>query len=205
MAREVQRDYGQPPQAVITHPLLVGIDGSGEKMSKSLGNTIGLTDPPEEAYGKCMSISDELMLEYYDVLAAGQWPDLAPERARLAAGGGDPLAFKHALARRIVARFHGEAAADAAADHFTRVVTRKQVPDDVPEARLALGEGGQRGLLEVLEELGLVPSRGEARRLVAQGAVQVDGERVADPTLRLGAGAYLLKVGKRRFARVELG
>lgn len=205
MAREIQRDYGQPPQAVITHPLLVGIDGSGEKMSKSLGNTIGITEPPEQIYGKCMSISDVLMLEYFDVLSAGDWEDLAPERARLGAGEGDPLAFKHGLAGRIVERFHGAAAAAAAAEHFKRVVTQKQVPEDIKERPVALGDDGVRGLLEILEELGLAGSRGEARRLVSQGAVQIDGERVSDATLRLSAGSYLLKVGKRRFARIALG
>jgi tyrosyl-tRNA synthetase len=205
MAREIQRDYGQRPQAVLTHPLLVGIDGSGEKMSKSLGNTIGLTDPPEEIYGKCMSISDALMLEYFDVLSAGEWNDLAGERARLGAGEGDPLAFKHGLAARIVERFHGAEAAADAAEHFARVITRKQVPDDVPENRVALGEGGVRGLLEILDEVGLAGSRGEARRLVSQGAVQIDGSRVSDATLRLSRGTYLIKVGKRRFARIALG
>jgi len=204
MAREIQRDYGQPPQAVITHPLLVGTDGS-EKMSKSVGNTIGITEAPEEIYGKTMSISDELMLGYFDVLAAGEWQDLAPERARLADGEGDPLAFKHALARRLVERFHGPDASDRAAAHFAQVITNKQVPDDLPETGVALGEGGVRGLLEILEEIGLVGTRSEARRLVAQNAVQIDGERVTDPALRLGPGPYLLKVGKRRFARVRVG
>jgi tyrosyl-tRNA synthetase len=204
MAREIQRDYGQAPQAVITHPLLVGVDGS-EKMSKSVGNTIGITEPPEEIYGKTMSISDALMIEYFDVLAAGEWEDLASERARLAAGAGDPLAFKHSLARRLVERFHGHEAGARAAAHFERVVTRKQTPDDLSETRVALGDGGVRGLLEILEEVGLIGARNEGRRLVAQNAVQIDGERVRDATLRLGPGSYLIKVGKRRFARVLLG
>jgi tyrosyl-tRNA synthetase len=204
MAREIQRDYGQAPQAVITHPLLVGVDGR-EKMSKSVGNTIGIAEPPEEIYGKTMSISDELMLEYFDVLAAGEWEALAPERARLAAGGGDPLAFKHALARRLVERFHGREGAERAAAHFERVITCGRTPEEVPESRVALGDGGVRGLLEILEEVGLAGSRSEARRLVVQKAVQIDGERVPDATVRLGPGSYLIKVGKRRFARILLG
>jgi len=204
MAREIQRDYGQAPQAVITHPLLVGVDGS-EKMSKSLGNTIGITERPEEIYGKTMSISDALMLEYFDLLAAGEWEDLAPERARLAAGLGDPLAFKHALARRVVERFHGPEGAARAAAHFEQVITRKQTPDDVPETRLTLGDGGERGLLEILEQVGLAGTRSEGRRLVAQNAVHIDGERVGDASVQLGPGSYLIKVGKRRFARVHLG
>jgi tyrosyl-tRNA synthetase len=203
MAREVQRDYGQRPQAVITHPLLVGLDGS-EKMSKSLGNTIGITDAPEDVYGQLMSISDTLMLEYFDVLKAGEWDDLTPERERFRVGDGDPLAFKHELARRVVDRFNpGEG--ERAAEHFRRVITRKEVPDDIPETTIDVGEAGDRGLIEVLEATGLVASRSEARRLVTQKAVQVDGERVADPLQRLEPGSYLLKVGKRRFARIRLG
>jgi len=204
MAREVQRAYGQNPQAVLTHPLLVGIDGN-EKMSKSVGNTIDITDAPEEIYGKVMSISDTLMLDYFDLLGAGEWGDLQEGRAALGRGAGDPLAFKHELARRLVARFCGAEAARGAAAHFARVVRRKEVPEAVPELRVALGEGGLRGLLEILEEAGLVGSRSEGRRLVAQHAVQIDGVRVEDPTRRLGPGSYLLKVGKRRFARLRLG
>jgi tyrosyl-tRNA synthetase len=203
MAREVQRAYGQAPQAVLTHTLLVGVDGS-EKMSKSLGNTIDITDPPEEIYGKTMSISDSLMLDYFDLLRGGEWDDLAEARAAFERGNGDPLAFKHALARRLVERFHGAGAGERAAAHFEQVITRKQTPDDVPEVALALGDDGRRGLLEVLAEVGLAASRSEARRLVAQNAVQVDGEKVGDATLSLGAGSYLLKVGKRRFSKVTL-
>jgi tyrosyl-tRNA synthetase len=203
MAREVQRDYGQAPQAVVTHPLLVGLDGS-EKMSKSLGNIIGITDAPEEVYGKLMSVSDTCMLDYYDLLKAGEWGELAAERERLGGGEGDPLAFKHALAQRVVERFN-PGAGERAAEHFRKVVTRKELPDDIPELALELGEDGDRGLIEVLEAADLVASRSEARRLVGQNAVQVDGERVSDPMLRLAAGSYLLKVGKRRFARIQLG
>ena len=203
MAREIQRDHGQPAQAVITHPLLVGLDGR-DKMSKSLGNTVGITDPPEAMYGKLMSVSDGLMLDYFDALAAGEWDDLRAERARLGGGAGDPLAFKQALARRLVARFHGADAAEAAADHFRRVVQQREAPSDVPETSLALGADAVLGLLEILERLGITRSRSEARRLVAQGAEELDGALVDDPALRLGAGAYRIRVGKRRFARVRL-
>ncbi|MGH0032514.1 MAG: tyrosine--tRNA ligase [Myxococcota bacterium] len=202
MAREIQRDYGQPPQAVITHPLLVGTDGA-EKMSKSLGNAIGISDPPEQVYGQVMSISDALMLDYYDVLSAGEWDDLAAQRAEIGEGGGDPLAFKHTLASRIVERFRGADAAAAAAEHFRSVIQKKEVPDDVPELTLA-GDGGM-GLLAIIVQAGFAKSNGEARRLVVQGGVALDGERVDDPTLRLGAGGpYLLKVGKRRFDNVTV-
>jgi tyrosyl-tRNA synthetase len=203
MAREIQRDYGQPAQAVITHPLLVGLDGR-DKMSKSLGNTIGITEPPESMYGKLMSISDRLMLDYFDALSAGEWSDLQPERSRLAGEEGDPHAFKHALARRVVERFHGTQAAAEAAEHFRRTVQEREAPTDLPETVLELGDGGVLGLLEILERVGITPSRGEARRLVGQGAVAIDGVPVGDPALRLSPGVYLIKVGKRRFAKVRL-
>jgi tyrosyl-tRNA synthetase len=204
MGREIQRDYGQPPQAVITHPLLVGTDGR-DKMSKSLGNTVGITDPADEMYGRIMSISDALMLDWFDLLAGGEWQELAAARAELAEGAGDPLAFKHALARRLVERFHGPEAAEAAARAFRRVVQDRGVPEDLEEQRVPVGEDGERGLLELLETLGMVSSRSEARRLVAQGAVSLDGQTVADATRRLAAGSYLVKVGKRRFARLRVG
>jgi tyrosyl-tRNA synthetase len=202
-AREIQRHYGQPPQAVITHPLLVGTDGA-EKMSKSLANAIGVTEPPEEIYGKVMSISDELMLAWFDVLAFGEWQDLASARQALAAGSGDPLAFKHAIAARLVARCHGAALAEQAADHFRRVVQRKELPDEIAEARLRLEGQPELGLLDVLRRLGLTTSNAEGRRLVAQGGLRIDGEQVSDPARRLGAGSYLLQAGKRRFARVQI-
>ncbi len=203
MAREIQRDYDQPPQAVITHPLLVGTDGR-DKMSKSLGNTIGITDPPEEIYGRIMSISDALMLDYFDLLAGGPWQDLAQEREHLGRGGGDPLAFKRELARRLVERFHGDEAAVRAAEHFQRVIQRKQVPEDLEEVAVALGAEAEMGLLDLLERLSLTKSRSEGRRLVEQNAVSIGGERVREASLRLGPGSYLVKVGKRRFARVRL-
>ena len=203
LGRDIQRDFDRPAQAVITHPLLVGLDGR-DKMSKSLGNTIGITEPPESMYGKLMSISDRLMLDWFDTLSSGEWGDLRAERARLVEGAGDPLGFKHTLARRVVARFYDSSAAEAAAERFRRVVQEREAPTDIPETSLELGAQSVLGLLEILERLGITRSRGDARRLVAQGAVELDGALVDDPTLRLGAGAYLLKVGKRRFARVRL-
>jgi tyrosyl-tRNA synthetase len=203
MGREIQRDYGQAPQAVLTLPLLVGTDGR-EKMSKSLGNAVGINDAPEEIYGRVMSISDELMLGWYDLLAAGEWEDLRGERERLGRGAGDPLLFKQQLARRIVQRFHAAGAADAAEAHFHRVVRGREAPSDLPERRVEADASGERGLLELLVELGLVASRGEARRLVAQRAVALDDELVQDAALRLGRGGYRIRVGKRRFARVEI-
>jgi len=203
MAREVQRDYGQPPQAVITHPLLVGLDGV-EKMSKSLGNTVEILAPPEEIYGKVMRISDRLMIDWLGLLSWGEWDDLAGASRDVAAGRGDPFALKHAMAARLVTRFHDAAAADAARAHFEQVVQRHETPDQVREVEVGAGAEGP-GLLDLLRaELG-VASNSEARRLVAQGAVQIDGQRVEDATLRLRpGGTYLLKAGKRRFARIRV-
>ena len=176
VAREIQRAYGHRPQAVITHPLLVGTDGR-EKMSKSLGNTIGITDRPEEIYGRTMSISDELMLEYIRVLGFGRWDDLAQPCEAVRAGEGVPLVLKQTLAFRVVERFHGTSGAQQAAAHFRKVVQEREVPDDIPELSLPLGP---------------------------QGAVRLDGEPVTDPTSRLRAGTFLLRAGKRRYVRVEL-
>jgi tyrosyl-tRNA synthetase len=203
MAREVQRDYGQVPQAVVTHPLLRGTDGV-EKMSKSLGNAIGLLDPPADMYGRVMSIPDSLMTEYYDLLHDASWEELRDWRSSSETAR-DPLAVKHDLALRITARFHGDDAARAARSRFERVVQRKEVPDEVPEFRLPVGEAGGRGLLEVLEALGMATSRSEARRLIAQHAVSLDGQRVEDATRVLDRGSYLIQVGRRRFARLTLG
>jgi tyrosyl-tRNA synthetase len=202
MGREIQRDYGQPPQAVITYPLLVGTDGA--KMSKSLDNAIGITDPPAEMFGKVMSVSDSLMLDYFDLLADGRWDDLGPLREALGRGDGDPMEFKLALARAMVERFAGAEAAESAATHFRNVIQNKQAPTGLEEIVCETGESGEIGLLELLERLDLVASRSEARRLVDQKAVRIDDEIVADSALRLPAGSYLLKVGKRRFAKVRL-
>jgi tyrosyl-tRNA synthetase len=202
MGREIQRNYGQSPQAVITHPLLVGTDGA--KMSKSLGNGIGIADPPDELFGKLMSVSDTLMLEYYDLLHDDRWEELKTLREAFRGGDGDPMEFKLGLARALVERFAGPEAARGAADHFRNVIQGKQTPKDLEEVDCEVGPDGEIGLMELLERLEMVRSRSEGRRLVGQGAVRVDGEVVADPTLRLPAGRFLLKVGKRRFAQVRL-
>ena len=197
MGREIQRAYDQAPQAVITHPLLVGLDGR-EKMSKSLGNSIGITDPPDEMYGKVMSIPDAVMDEWCALLSAGEWEDLS---AAIEVEADDAMVLKHDLAHRIVSRIHGIGSADSARDHFRRVVQRKEVPDELPEVEIPLaGRGGIR-LFELLVEAALAPTRSEARRLVQQGAVSLDRERCGDPNRSLGSGKWLLQVGKRRYAR----
>jgi tyrosyl-tRNA synthetase len=202
VGREIQRDYGLPPQVVITHPLLVGIDGR-EKMSKSLGNTVGITDPPGEMYGRLMSISDTLMLDYLTLLGFGRWGDLEDAAALVRTGRGDPLALKHALASRVVERFHGRETAERAGEQFRRVIQRKEEPEDAPEIALSVGPDGGIGLIELLRKALEVPSNAEARRLLAQGAVRLDGEVIRDGNARLSLGAYRLRVG-RRFVRVRL-
>ncbi len=203
VGRDLQRAYGQAPQAVLTLDLLVGTDGS-EKMSKSVGNGIGIRDAPEEIYGRAMSVSDELMTTWIRALSFGRWDALVASADGLARGEGRPVDLKHALARALVSRFHGDAAAEEAAAHFARVVQRGEVPEDVATLDVAQGEGGA-GLLDAVVAAGMAKSNGEARRLVAQGAVRLDGERVRDAATRLGAGSYLLQVGKRRFVRLEVG
>lgn len=203
VGRDIQRDYGQPAQAVLTHPLLVGTDGT-EKMSKSLGNTIGVTDAPEEMYGRAMSVSDDLMLTYIECLSFGRWPELETMAAKLGGGEGHPLETKQALAAAVVERFHDAAAAQSAADHFRQVVQRKELPDDIPEVVLSLDGGSDLGLVEIVRQGLALASNGEARRLVGQGAVRIDGDVVKDPALRLASGSYLVQGGKRRFAQVKL-
>jgi tyrosyl-tRNA synthetase len=204
MAREIQRDYGQPPQAVITHPLLVGTDGR-EKMSKSLGNSIGISDPPEEMYGKVMSIPDSVMADYFDLLSAGQWEADRPAFSASREGTGEPMALKHRLAGLIVERLHGSEAAEGGAAHFRRVVQQKGVPEDVPEGEIQLAGEPFSSLLDVLTTgLEMVASRSEVRRLVAQGAIEINGERAADANQPLAAGSYLVRVGKRRYLRLTV-
>lgn len=203
MGREVQRSYGQEPQAVITHPLLIGLDGH-EKMSKSLGNSVGITDEAAEMYGKVMSIADDAMSEWCRILSAGEWGELGAALERLTDGDGDPMSLKQDLARRIVARIYDVEAADAAQSHFERVVQRKGIPDDVSTIEIRLGGRGPLKLFEVLVEAKLAPSKSEARRLVQQGAVSVDRQRMESPTDTLSVGEMLIQVGKRRFARVKI-
>ncbi|MCS5637398.1 MAG: tyrosine--tRNA ligase [Myxococcota bacterium] len=203
MAREVQRDYGQSPQAVITHPLLVGTDGQ-EKMSKSLGNSIGVGDSPEDMYGKVMSIPDALMSNYFEFLSAGEWDADRPTFEGFQKGEGDPMALKQRLAALIVERIHGTEAAQAGAAHFRKVVQEKGVPDEVPEESLDLSGSGSLALLDVLDRLGMVKSRSEGRRLITQGAVQVDGERADDANRLLVSGSYLIRAGRRRYVRLTL-
>ena len=151
-----------------------------------------------------MSISDPLMLQYIHELGFGRWDDLAFPAEEVRTGGGDPLALKQRLAFCLVERFHGSPAAEQAAAHFRKVVQNREVPEEIPEISVALGPQGDAGLLDVLRKTFGIRSNGEARRLVTQRAVRLDGEIVTDPTSRLRAGSFLLRAGKRRYARVKL-
>ena len=198
MGRDLMRSHGLPPQVVLTLPLLEGVEGA-EKMSKSLGNHIGIADPPREMFGKIMSLSDERMWRYYELLSSASEQELAVLRQ------GHPKAAKVQLGVEMVARFHSAAAADEARAEFDRMFgAGRGLPDDVPERTVECRDGGI-GLALLLRECGLAPSASEAGRLIGQGGVEVDGRRVADPRERLTAGGqHLLRVGKRRVCRVHL-
>ena len=198
VGRDIMPDYGLEPQVIMTLPLLEGTDGV-EKMSKSLGNYVGVTEPPEEIYGKVMSISDELMYRWYELLTD---EDVAALKRQVAEEGVNPRDQKMALARILVARFHGEEAAIRAEEQFRQVFARKELPDEIPEVVLPAG-GEPLWLPRLLQETGLAKSRGEARRLIRGGGVRLDGERVASEDAELAPeGEHLLQVGKRRFLRV---
>jgi tyrosyl-tRNA synthetase len=203
VAREIQRDYGQPAQIALTMPLLEGLDGA-QKMSKSVGNAIGIAEPPEEIYGKTMSIPDALLDRWCALLARPDWAEVLELRLGVARGEANPRDLKAALARRLVDRFHGEAAARGAEQHFDRVFRQGLAPQELPEFAFPAGGGPGPALIDVLTGVRFAASRGEARRLLAQGAVRLNEERVADPELRLERGRHLLQVGKRRFARVSV-
>lgn len=203
MGRTLQKKMGQEPQVVITMPLLEGTDGV-QKMSKSLGNYIGITEPPGEIFGKVMSISDELMLRYYELLSSLSNAELEGLKQGLKNGAVHPRDVKVRLAKEMVARFHGTDAAIKAVDEFDKVFKSKGIPEDIEEKTITI-QTGDIGVVDILKTAALVPSSSEARRLIQQGGVNVDGKRVSDINLRLAADKdYLLQVGKRRFSRVNI-
>lgn len=201
VGRELQKHYGQAPQCVLTMPLLEGLDGIN-KMSKSLGNYIGIYEPPNEIFGKIMSVSDELMWRYYDLLSFKPMSEILALRQSILEGR-NPRDVKVLLAQELVARFHGAAAAVAALEDFQTRFQRNAIPDDIPEISLA-GEGGI-GVVAVLKQAGLTASTSEAIRMIEQGGVRLDGDKLTDRGLMLKSGAVVvLQVGKRKFARVTL-
>jgi tyrosyl-tRNA synthetase len=202
VGRDLQREYGQAPQVVITLPLLEGLDGV-QKMSKSLGNYVGIDEPAKEMFGKLMSISDELML-HYELLTDITPGELHGLKSDLASGAKHPRQVKEDLAKTIVARYHSRAATDHEAAEFIRVLREKEAPEEIETVTIKAG-GPQLWLPKVMVEAGLAASTSEARRLITQGGVQVEGEKVTDAQQELPAGqTYLLQVGKRRFKKVTL-
>ena len=202
VGRDLQKTYGQPPQTVITMPILEGTDGV-QKMSKSLDNYIGIAEKPADMFGKLMSISDDLMWRYFELLSFEPMSTIETWQQEIAAGT-NPRDIKVRLAKELVARFHDQAAADGAWAEFQARFQRKEIPDDMPEVTLVAGTEGVR-IPNVLKEAGLTQSTSDAMRMLKQGAVRIDGQRVEDKGLILKAGGpMVVQVGKRRFARVTL-
>jgi tyrosyl-tRNA synthetase len=222
VGRDLQREYGQEPQVVITLPLLEGLDGV-QKMSKSLGNYVGIDEPAGVMFGKIMSISDPLMLRYFELLTDITPGDLARLKEDLAQGSKHPRQVKEELAVELTARYHGRNAAVEAAQEFAHIFREKGVPEEIEEVTITLkvesavmeqkvgepvlqqGPPKKEWLPKIMVSAGLAASTSEARRLITQGGVQVDGDKITDANLELTAGkSYLLKVGKRRFKKVTL-
>jgi tyrosyl-tRNA synthetase len=202
VGRELQKDYGQEPQVIITMPLLEGLDGVN-KMSKSLGNYVGIHDAPGDMFGKLMSISDELMWRYIELLSFASLETVAQWKAAVA-GGGNPRDVKVRFAQEIVTRFHDAAAAAAALEDFESRFRHGGVPDDLTEQFIEVPSEGA-AIAQVLKSSGVCPSTSDALRMIEQGGVKVNGDKVTDKGLKLGAGStYVLQVGKRKFAKVTL-
>lgn len=203
MGRELQKNYGQKPQVVLTMPLLEGLDGVN-KMSKSLNNYIGITDVPDEMFGKIMSISDELMWRYFDLLSFRSNDELAGLKRDVEAGK-NPRDVKFLLAEEIITRFHTADQASKAQAAFIARFQKGAIPDEMPELELSAADGDM-GIANLLKDASLVSSTSDAMRMIRQGAVKIDGERIEDTRLRMAAGTeHVYQVGKRRFARVKLG
>jgi len=202
VGRELQKQYGQDPQCILTMPLLEGLDGR-EKMSKSLGNYVGIAEPPQEIFGKLMSISDELMWRYIELLSFESAEKTDRWKAEVA-GGANPRDVKARFAREIVARFHSHEAAKRAEEGFESRFREGALPDDMPEVSLKAPAGGVL-ISQLLRQANLTPSTSEAQRMIEQGGVKLDGERVADKGLKIPAGRTVVaQVGKRKFARITI-
>jgi tyrosyl-tRNA synthetase len=200
--REIQREYGLPGQAVLTMPILVGLDGS-RKMSKSLGNYVGITEAPNEMFGKMMSIPDELMWQYYDLITDRAPQEIAALKDEVSGGKLHPMDAKMRLATEVIADFHGQEAATKAADNFQRVFRDRSAPAESPTKEIPIGP--PKKLTALLVELQLVPSKSEATRLIEQGGVEIDGARVDDVRKDIDLtkpGEFLLRAGKKKFLKV---
>jgi tyrosyl-tRNA synthetase len=201
--REIQREYGLAPQVVFTMPILVGLDGV-KKMSKSLGNYVGITESPQQMFGKLMSISDELMWSYYELLTDFEERVIVRLKEEVRTGVLHPMDAKMQLAHTIIANFHGEEAAIAAHDEFQRVFRDRQAPEDAPWKKLPRGESKRLSVL--LAELDLAASRAEGERLIKQGGLEVNGQRVDDVRYEIDlsktGSSFLLRAGKKKFLRI---
>jgi tyrosyl-tRNA synthetase len=202
VGRQLQEQYGQPPQVVLTMPILEGLDGV-QKMSKSLGNYIGINDAPDEMFGKLMSISDDLMWRYFELLSFRPLAEIDKFRADVA-GGANPRDIKFLLGVEIVERFHSAGAAAAAREAFIARFQQGAMPDDMPELTFSATAGGLP-VANLLKDAGLTKSTSESLRMIAQGAVRIDGERIEDRNLHISPGnTHVFQVGKRRFARIAV-
>lgn len=203
VGRQLQESHGQEPQVVITLPILEGLDGV-QKMSKSLGNYIGIADPPEEMFGKIMSISDDLMWRYFELLSRREISEIRAWQIAVAEGA-NPRDIKFELGLELVSRFHGPAQARHAFDTFLARFQRGALPEEIPEIGLVCGESADIAIANLLKDAGLVKSTSEALRMIGQGAVRINGERIEDASLKCPAGsAHVYQVGKRKFAKVRL-
>jgi tyrosyl-tRNA synthetase len=213
VGRHIMREFDQAPQCVLTTPLLEGLDGRmedgvivGAKMSKSLGNYVGVDEAPLEMFGKLMSISDDLMWRYISLLSTESIAQQQALRQAVETGSQHPRDAKATFAAELVARYHDAAQATAARDEWLRIFSQREVPSDMPAFTLEPGEGGGLSITAALRGAGLVSSGGEARRMLGQGAVSLDGEKVTELTVTLTTGGpYVIKVGKRRYASITVG
>ena len=201
VGRDLQREYGQESQIVLTMPLLEGLDGV-QKMSKSLGNYIGINEDPKDQFGKVMSISDELMFRYYELLTEIPLAEIQTLRREIASGKRHPMEIKGDLAVRIITDYHGADAANAAREEFNRIFRKREIPEDIETKEISLGSGPMR-LSKLMAAVNLAPSVTEAQRLLESGAVHMNDQRITDVKAEISApGEYFFKVGKRRFLRL---
>lgn len=200
VGRELQKEYGQPPQCLVMMPLLEGLDGV-KKMSKSLGNYIGITEPPNEMFGKIMSISDELMIRYYELLSHISLEEFNDLKKGIKEGTVHPKKAKEALAMEIIERFWSREDALRAKEEFERVFTQRGLPDEIPEVRYQF-DSEEVWLPRILKDTGICKSTGEATRLIKQGGIRIDDKKVSDTQFKLSAGEYIIRIGKRRFYRL---
>jgi len=202
VGRDLMREYGLEPQVVMTMPILEGLDGV-EKMSKSLGNYVGINESPKEMFGKIMSISDDLMFKYYELLTDMTLKEIEALKNDIKEGRRHPKDVKKQLAKMIIADFHSKEDAEKAEEEFERVFAKKQLPDDMPEINL---QAGEYPFARFLADNKLAASASEAKRLIKQGGVSINGEKISDPSyiFKPEKGEYVVKVGKRRFAKVKV-